>query len=70
MAIVSNVIFIAYGALANVLPILILHAILLPLNAYRLREMLQLVARIRKAAGGEAAHAEPSDAKPERPVLH
>lgn len=52
-AIISNAIFITYAGLAGVFPILILHSILLPLNAYRLREMLRLVANIRKAATGE-----------------
>ncbi|HMN87531.1 MAG TPA: cyclic nucleotide-binding domain-containing protein [Bauldia sp.] len=52
-AIISNLIFITYAALAGVYPILILHAILLPLNGYRLREMLRLVANIRKAATGD-----------------
>jgi len=52
-AIISNAIFITYAGLAGVFPILILHSILLPLNAYRLREMLKLVANIRKAATGE-----------------
>ena len=51
-AIISNAIFITYAALAGVYPILILHSVLLPLNAYRLREMLKLVANIRKAATG------------------
>jgi CRP/FNR family cyclic AMP-dependent transcriptional regulator len=34
-------------------PVLILHAILLPLNSYRLREMLRLVKSIRNAAFGD-----------------
>lgn len=37
-AIASNVAFIAYGALAAVGPVLLLHLVLLPLNAYRLIE--------------------------------
>jgi hypothetical protein len=39
-AIASNVFFIAYGALFGLLPILVLHALLLPLNLWRLRELL------------------------------
>ncbi len=35
-AILSNVFFIAYGAMGHVLPVLALHALLLPLNAARL----------------------------------
>ena len=53
LAIVSNGVFIVYGATAGVYPVLILHTILLPLNAYRLRQMLRLVASIKKAALGE-----------------
>jgi hypothetical protein len=50
MAIASNCIFIVYGSIGSVYPILVLHAVLLPLNAYRLREMLRLVANVRNAA--------------------
>jgi CRP-like cAMP-binding protein len=53
MAIVSNCIFIVYGGIAGVYPVLILHVVLLPLNAVRLREMLRLVAEIREAVAGE-----------------
>lgn len=52
MAIVSNVLFIFYALLGwrhdifeNVLPILILHIALLPLNIVRLREMRNAHAR-------------------------
>lgn len=37
-AIASNVLFIAYAALAGLGPVLLLHAILLPLNLMRLSE--------------------------------
>lgn len=40
-AIASNVAFIAYGALAAVPPVLLLHLTLLPINAYRLSEALR-----------------------------
>lgn len=40
-AIASNVAFIAYGALAAVHPVLLLHLVLLPLNVYRLIEALR-----------------------------
>ncbi len=53
MAIASNVIFIAYSAIDLVYPVLILHVVLLPLNAYRLRQMMQLVAHVRHAAHGD-----------------
>jgi hypothetical protein len=35
-AIASNVLFIAYGAQANLLPIVLLHAVLLPINSWSL----------------------------------
>jgi CRP-like cAMP-binding protein len=50
MALASNGIFIIYGGIGGVYPILVLHLVLLPLNAYRLREMLRLVANVRSAA--------------------
>jgi hypothetical protein len=40
LAIISNLLFIAYAAFANLSPVLALHALLLPLNMWRLREML------------------------------
>jgi hypothetical protein len=55
MAIVSNCVFIAYGGSAGIYPVLILHTILLPLNAVRLWEMLQLVKRIREAVHGDVS---------------
>jgi hypothetical protein len=40
VAIASNLMFIAYAFSAHLLPVLVLHALLLPLNARRLREAL------------------------------
>ena len=42
MAAVSNVAFIAYGMNAGVMPILVLHALLLPINLVRLLQARQL----------------------------
>lgn len=42
VAIASNLMFIAYAASADLLPVLILHAMLLPLNGMRLLEALRL----------------------------
>jgi hypothetical protein len=39
MAIASNLAFIAYAALAGIHPVLLLHALLLPMNAWRLMEI-------------------------------
>lgn len=46
IALGSNVAFIAYGWLLHLYPVLILHVILLPLNAWRLSEILRLVKRV------------------------
>lgn len=53
LAIISNAVFIVYGATGGVYPVLVLHTILLPLNAYRLRQMVQLVRSIRSAHIGD-----------------
>jgi CRP/FNR family cyclic AMP-dependent transcriptional regulator len=46
-AIGSNIIFIAYGFLAGAIPILVLHTLLLPLNATRLIQMKILVSKVK-----------------------
>jgi CRP-like cAMP-binding protein len=43
LAIISNVLFCAFGALAHIFPVLILHAILLPVNIVRLVQIRRLV---------------------------
>lgn len=40
VAIASNLMFIAYAITADLMPVLILHALLLPLNVWRLRQDL------------------------------
>jgi hypothetical protein len=53
-AIGSNVAFIVYAAaLGPLYPVLILHAILLPINVWRTVEMLRLIQRVKHAAKGE-----------------
>jgi hypothetical protein len=42
MALASNLAFIAYGYLADLMPVLLLHAVLLPVNVYRLSQLLQI----------------------------
>jgi len=49
----SNIFFIAYGYLAAAYPPLLLHLFLLPLNIVRLREMMQLIKQVEKAASGD-----------------
>lgn len=46
LAIGSNVGFVCYGALHPSYPMLILHLLLLPLNIFRLKEMVQLTRRV------------------------
>ena len=40
MAIVSNLVFIGYAAIAGIHPVLLLHALLLPMNVWRLAEIV------------------------------
>ena len=47
IAIASNVAFIAYGLGAGLYPVLVLHAVLLPLNCVRLLQARSLVQRVR-----------------------
>jgi CRP-like cAMP-binding protein len=49
----SNCAFILYGAIGGLLPILILHLALLPLNAIRLGQMLRLSKDLREATRGD-----------------
>jgi hypothetical protein len=48
--IVANIAFVAYGALGSVYPVLLLHLVLLPLNAWRLHQLLRLTREIREAS--------------------
>ena len=49
----SNAVLITYGFLGGAYPTLVLHLILLPLNARRLYEMLQLIKQVKAATGGD-----------------
>jgi hypothetical protein len=51
-AIASNLAFIAYGAAAGLMPILVLHGVLLPLNLLRLVQLRRLVRQARAVTGG------------------
>ncbi len=53
VALGSNVAFITYGALLHLYPVLVLHIVLLPVNAWRLREMFQLVKSVQDSADDE-----------------
>jgi len=52
-AISTNILFIAYSAMGGVVPTLILHAILLPLNTYRLMQMQRLVRDVDAACSAD-----------------
>ncbi|MEM6944525.1 MAG: cyclic nucleotide-binding domain-containing protein [Pseudomonadota bacterium] len=53
LAILSNIAFIAYSWGAGLMPVLILHAALLPLNLIRTAEQIRLRSRVRAAAQGD-----------------
>jgi CRP/FNR family cyclic AMP-dependent transcriptional regulator len=53
LSMASNLCFIAYAYLHLQYPTLVLHCVLLPLNAVRLQQMIKLVKRVRTAAGGD-----------------
>lgn len=50
VGIVANLAFISYGILAGVHPVLLLHLSLLPLNAWRLHQLLALTRNIKEAS--------------------
>jgi CRP/FNR family cyclic AMP-dependent transcriptional regulator len=51
--IANNFAFMTYGFLFGSLPTMVLHAILFPLNVYRLSEMLKLVKAVKSASAGD-----------------
>ena len=57
-AVSANLLFIAYGSLSGVLPMLVLHIILLPLNSFRLFQILQTARRVRAASTTESLPAD------------
>ena len=52
---ISNVFFMAFGALASDIKTFLLSLLLLPINAIRLRQMLNLVKKARSAARGQTS---------------
>ena len=52
IAIGSNVLFIAFGALAHIYPVLVLHIVLLPVNTMRLIQILRLIKGVKAAHVG------------------
>jgi CRP/FNR family transcriptional regulator, cyclic AMP receptor protein len=53
VAIASNIAFMAYGLAGGIYPVFVLHAVLLPLNCLRLRQMQRLIRQVRSASRGE-----------------
>ncbi len=49
----SNIVFIAYGYLAPAYPLLALHIALLPINVFRLQQMLTLARQVGAATAGD-----------------
>src|SRR5687768_5497426 len=52
-AVASNIAFIVSGFYDHVYPVLALHMVLLPLNAWRAVQMLRLVRRVEAASKGD-----------------
>jgi CRP/FNR family transcriptional regulator, cyclic AMP receptor protein len=53
IGIVTNVVFLTYGIALGLYPTMIVNGVLLPLNGWRLFQMIQLVRQVRKAACGD-----------------
>jgi len=53
IALASNVLFCLYGAAAHIYPVLVLHAVLFPINAFRLFQLRRLLREIRSARKSE-----------------
>lgn len=51
VAIASNVAFLGYAALTGISPVLLLHALLLPMNVYRLLQIVRRPAKSRSSCG-------------------
>jgi hypothetical protein len=51
--IIHNIVSIIFGSLAGVYPTIVQHAVLLPLNSYRLHEMRKLVRSVKEASAGD-----------------
>ena len=63
-AIGGNICLLLFGLLASSYPTLVLHALLLPLNTYRMFEMMRLIREIREAAQGD------NNLEPLLPFMH
>jgi Cyclic nucleotide-binding domain len=55
VGICSNVAFLAFALIEQIVPVILLHGTLLPLNIFRLHQILRLVGEMRDASTGELA---------------
>jgi hypothetical protein len=53
VAMISNAVYIFYAVMIGLAPMILLHSLLLPLNAVRLVQMYRLIREIKKAASGD-----------------
>ena len=51
IALVSNVLFMGYGYLDHLIPVFVLHATLLPVNALRLHQLQRLLGEMNRSSG-------------------
>ncbi|MGH6916601.1 MAG: Crp/Fnr family transcriptional regulator, partial [Geminicoccaceae bacterium] len=55
VGIMSNIAFLAFAVIEDIVPVILLHGTLLPLNIFRLHQILKLVSQMREASTGELA---------------
>jgi Cyclic nucleotide-binding domain len=55
VGICSNIAFLAFAVIEDIVPVMLLHGTLLPLNIFRLHQILKLVSEMREASTGELA---------------
>ena len=55
VGILSNIAFLAFALIEQIVPVILLHGTLLPLNIFRLHQILKLVREMREATTGELA---------------
>jgi multidrug resistance efflux pump len=55
VGILSNIAFLAFAVIEDIVPVILLHGTLLPLNIFRLHQILKLVSEMREASTGELA---------------
>jgi hypothetical protein len=69
VGLVSNVLFISFGALAHIYPIMILHLILFPINTFRLVQLRHRASFIVFAGKRETRHCPRASDMSELPII-